>query len=73
MMLYILILARLILKEIITIVKLFGVVLSIIGVFLVVQPEVIFGGKDETGDIQNQTNISKRVIPEYIRTDTYSI
>ena len=71
MMLYILILARVILKEIITIVKLIGVVLSIIGVFLVVQPEVIFGGKDETEDIQNGTisqNISSQSTSEQTHT-----
>ena len=71
MMLYILILARLILKEIITIVKLIGVVLSIIGVFLVVQPEVIFGSKLEKEDIQNRTisqNVSSQSTSE--QTDT---
>ena len=56
MMLYILILARLILKEVITIVKFIGVVLSIVGVFLVVQPEVILGQKTTaTSGPQNLT------------------
>ena len=69
MMLYILILARLILKEVITVVKLIGVILSIIGVFLVVQPEVIFGNEDNVDHHDNLTS-SQNVSLKSISTGT---
>ena len=70
MMLYIMILARAVLKETITIVKVVGVSLSIVGMFLVVQPEMIFG--HQPTDQSQEQNVTLDVSPENVSAVHYS-